>query len=41
LLHIGRQLRAQRHPALLMHPMELLDLSYRGQRPVLPQGAAR
>lgn len=30
LLHIGRELRGQRHPARLMHPMELLDMSYRG-----------
>jgi glycolate oxidase iron-sulfur subunit len=37
LLHIGRQLRAEHHPALLMHPMELLDLSYRGQQPAIPK----
>ena len=32
LLHIGRELRRQRHPALLMHTMDLLDLSYRRQK---------
>jgi len=35
LLQIGRSLRQARHRALLMHPMELLDLSYRGQKPRL------
>jgi hypothetical protein len=29
--------RRQRKPLLVMHPMELLDLSYRGQQPELPQ----
>jgi len=33
LLQIGRELRRHRHPALLLHPMDLLDLSYRGQTP--------
>jgi glycolate oxidase iron-sulfur subunit len=33
LLQIGRELRHHRHPALLLHPMDLLDMSYRGQTP--------
>jgi glycolate oxidase iron-sulfur subunit len=36
LLQIGREVRLGRHPLLVMHPMELLDMSYRGQRPKLP-----
>ena len=32
LLQIGREMRQARHPARLMHPMELLDLSYREER---------
>lgn len=35
LLQIGRQMRQGKHPALLMHPMDLLDLSYRGETPRL------
>jgi glycolate oxidase iron-sulfur subunit len=37
LLQIGCEVRRQRKPLLVMHPMELLDLSYRGQQPELPQ----
>jgi glycolate oxidase iron-sulfur subunit len=36
LLQIGREMRRRRLPALLMHPMDLLDLSYRGLTPKLP-----
>lgn len=32
LLQIGRELRRLKKPPKLMHPMELLDLSYRGKR---------
>lgn len=37
LLQIGREVRQQRKPLAVMHPMDLLDLSYRGQQPALPQ----
>jgi glycolate oxidase iron-sulfur subunit len=33
LLQIGREVRQQRQPLRVMHPMDLLDLSYRGSRP--------
>ena len=33
LLQIGREVRENDHPLLVMHPMELLDLSYRGEQP--------
>jgi len=33
LLQIGRELRQSGKPLRLMHPMELLDLSYRGEKP--------
>jgi glycolate oxidase iron-sulfur subunit len=33
LLQIQREVRQGRHPLLVMHPMELLDLSYRGLSP--------
>ncbi len=33
LLQIMREVRRQRAPLLVMHPMDLLDLSYRGQQP--------
>jgi glycolate oxidase iron-sulfur subunit len=36
LLQIGREVRQQRQSLAVMHPMELLDLSYRGQQPALP-----
>lgn len=36
LLQIGREVRRQRKPLLVMHPMDLLDLSYRGRQPKLP-----
>ncbi len=36
LLQIGRQVRQQRRPLAVMHPMDLLDLSYRRETPVLP-----
>jgi len=36
LLQIGREVRRQREPLLVMHPMDLLDLSYRGETPELP-----
>jgi glycolate oxidase iron-sulfur subunit len=36
LLQIGREVRQQRKPLLVMHPMDLLDLSYRGEQPKLP-----
>jgi glycolate oxidase iron-sulfur subunit len=32
LLQIGREIRRQRKPIRVMHPMELLDMSYRGER---------
>ncbi len=37
LLQIAREVRRQREPLLVMHPMDLLDLSYRGQQPTLPK----
>lgn len=37
LLQIGREVRRQRKPILVMHPMDLLDLSYRGEQPKLPK----
>jgi len=36
LLQIMREVRRQRAPLLVMHPMDLLDLSYRGEQPKLP-----
>jgi len=33
LLQIGREVRRQRLPLSVLHPMDLLDLSYRGQQP--------
>ena len=36
LLQIGREVRRQRKPLAVMHPMDLLDLSYRGEQPELP-----
>jgi glycolate oxidase iron-sulfur subunit len=36
LLQIGREVRRQRKPLAVMHPMDLLDLSYRGEQPDLP-----
>lgn len=36
LLQIMREVRRQRSPLQVMHPMDLLDLSYRGQTPKLP-----
>jgi glycolate oxidase iron-sulfur subunit len=37
LLQIGREVRQQRKPLVVMHPMTLLDLSYRGEQPELPK----
>ncbi|MGQ9574378.1 MAG: (Fe-S)-binding protein [Thermoguttaceae bacterium] len=37
LLQIGREVRQQRLPILVMHPMDLLDLSYRGCQPPWPE----
>jgi len=37
LLQIGREVRQHRKPLLVMHPMELLDLSYRGEPLELPR----
>lgn len=37
LLQIGREVRRQRKPLLVMHPMDLLDLSYRGESLKLPK----
>ena len=36
LLQIQREVRQGGHPLLVMHPMDLLDLSYRGLQPQLP-----
>ncbi len=36
LLQIMREVRRQRRPIAVMHPMELLDLSYRNEQPKLP-----
>jgi glycolate oxidase iron-sulfur subunit len=36
LLQIMREVRRQRQCVAVMHPMELLDLSYRNQQPELP-----
>lgn len=35
-LQIGREVRRQRKPMVVMHPMDLLDLSYRNETPQLP-----
>jgi len=35
LLEIMREVRRQRQPLVVMHPMELLDLSYRNEQPEL------
>jgi glycolate oxidase iron-sulfur subunit len=35
LLQIGREVRQQRQPLVVMHPMDLLDLSYRNEKPAL------
>jgi len=35
LLQIGSEIRQNGHPLLVMHPMELLDLSYREEQPEL------
>jgi glycolate oxidase iron-sulfur subunit len=35
LLQIGREIRRHRAPLAAMHPMDLLDLSYRGEQPEL------
>ena len=35
LLQIGREIRQHRAPLVAMHPMDLLDLSYRGEQPEL------
>jgi len=37
LLQIGSEVRQNGHPLLVMHPMELLDLSYREEQPQLPR----
>ncbi len=37
LLQIMREVRLRRKPLLVMHPMDLLDLSYRNQQPQLPK----
>jgi glycolate oxidase iron-sulfur subunit len=39
LLQIGREVRRQRVPLAVMHPMDLLDLSYRGEQPKLPKNS--
>lgn len=36
MLQIMREVRRQRQPLLVMHPTELLDLSYRNEQPELP-----
>ena len=41
LLQIQRQARRDGHPLLVMHPMDLLDLSYRGLLPPLPSPSGR
>ncbi len=35
LLQIGREVRRRREPVSVLHPMDLLDLSYRGEEPDL------
>ena len=37
LLQIQREVRQGGHPLLVMHPMDLLDLSYRGLQPQVPR----
>jgi len=41
LLQIGALMRQRQVPMALMHPMELLDLSYHGQQPKLPSRNGR
>jgi glycolate oxidase iron-sulfur subunit len=36
LLQIMREVRQSRTPVAVMHPMDLLDLAYRGEQPKLP-----
>lgn len=38
ILQIQREIRRHKLSLPVMHPMELLDLSYRNERPVLPEG---
>ena len=37
LLQIGREVRRERLPLLVLHPMDLLALSFRGEQPALPE----
>ncbi len=37
LLQIAREVRQSKAPLLVMHPMDLLDMSYRGETPELPK----
>jgi glycolate oxidase iron-sulfur subunit len=41
LLQIGREVRQQGLPLAVLHPMDLLALSYRGQQPQIPTPAKR
>jgi glycolate oxidase iron-sulfur subunit len=41
LLEIGREVRRRRKPLLVMHPMDLLDMSYRAEVPKLPGKGTR
>ncbi|MBN1912078.1 MAG: (Fe-S)-binding protein [Pirellulales bacterium] len=41
LLQIMREIREHRAPVVAMHPMDLLDLSYRHEQPVLPDSRGR
>jgi glycolate oxidase iron-sulfur subunit len=36
LLQIQREVRQRKLPLVVMHPMDLLDLSYREKQPALP-----
>ncbi|MEK6235472.1 MAG: hypothetical protein N2C14_12260, partial [Planctomycetales bacterium] len=35
-LQIAKEARRQGHPIWIAHPMDLLDMSYRGEQPPLP-----
>ena len=37
LLQIGREVRRRQLPLLVLHPMDLLALSFRGEQPALPK----
>ncbi len=41
LLQIAREVRKHRQPLAVLHPMDLLDMSYRNQQPRLPTSCGK